>query len=327
MRQGSPPLQITEAQALDLALRTASEFAGATAPNPPVGCVLLAADGRVLAAEAHQRAGTLHAEARAIAACRERGDVDRIASVVVTLEPCNHHGRTPPCVDAILATPARRVVIGTIDPNPDVAGGGAARLRAAGLQVLTAEPEQAAACERLIAPFRHWATTRRPWLTVKTAWNRAGSMLPEPGRSTFTSDSSLDLAHRLRRRADAIITGSGTVLADRPLFNVRRVPDHAGKRRWLVVLDRRGRVDAGYFAEAAERGFDLLPAASLDEALAKLGERGALEALLEAGPALSQAVLAGDGWNEHVCIRQAADAQAPDEVTVTNREAVACSQA
>jgi diaminohydroxyphosphoribosylaminopyrimidine deaminase/5-amino-6-(5-phosphoribosylamino)uracil reductase len=318
------PVRCSVDDALALALRTAEAFVGAVAPNPPVGCVVLDAEGRVLAAEAHQRAGEAHAEARAIARCRELGIADRIDTVVVTLEPCNHHGRTPPCVDAILGTPARRVVIGATDPNPAVAGGGAARLARQGLDVLSAaqfDVATAAACDRLIAPFRKWSTTGRPWLTVKTAWTRDGSMIPPAGRTTFTRPSSLDLAHRLRRRADALITGSGTVLADRPQFTVRRVADHPGKRRHLVVLDRRGRVDADWLASATARGFDVMRAESLTDALDRLGRAGATEALLEAGPTLSGAALAGTDWDEHVAIRQALAPDGPDEVTVTLRRA------
>ncbi len=130
-----PDVPLDPAAALRLAIAAASRFRGATAPNPPVGCCLLDGAGRAVALGAHRRAGTAHAEAAAIAAAREAGTLDRIRTVVVTLEPCNHHGRTPPCTEAILATPAERVVIGAPDPNPQVAGGGARRLAGAGLAV------------------------------------------------------------------------------------------------------------------------------------------------------------------------------------------------
>lgn len=301
------------------AIAAATDHAGATAPNPPVGCVLLDAAGEILAVEAHRKAGDLHAEARAIAACRAAGSVERIHTVVVTLEPCNHHGRTPPCTDAILSTPARHVWIAGRDPNPRVAGGGAARLASAGLSVgwladlnHPDTPRLVAEAERLIAPFVKWSTTGRPFVTVKQALDDTGSMIPPPGRKTFTSETSLTLSHRLRRRADAILTGAGTILADDPEFTVRRVPDHPDKRRLLAILDRRGHVPAGYLTAAAQRGLRPLIFTDLDDALTRLGIEGVHEVLVEAGPTLTAAVLAADLWDEHVVIAKGD----PDRITI-----------
>lgn len=311
----------TIADAFARAIDTADGFAGATAPNPPVGCAILDAAGSLLAVEAHQKAGDLHAEARAITACRAAGAVDRIHTLVVTLEPCNHHGRTPPCTEAILSTPASAVWIATRDPNPHVAGGGAGRLAAAGLSVRfladldhPAADQLATAASRLIAPFSKWTTSRRPYVTVKQALDAAGSMIPPAGAKTFTSDASLTLAHRLRRRADAILTGSGTILADRPEFTVRRLVDHPGKARILAILDRRGRVPDAYLASAAERGFRPMILARLDDALVRLGAEGVHEVLVEAGPTLTGAILAADLWDEHVVIEKGAGG-GPDRIT------------
>lgn len=309
------------------ALRLASEYVGATAPNPPVGCLLLDAEGRTLAAGAHRKAGDLHAEAAAIARSRDNGTFHRIHTVVVTLEPCNHTGRTPPCADAILGTPAREVWIGVRDPNPRVAGGGAARLASdGGLAVRFIDDldhpqaaELAAAAHRLLAPFAKRARTGLPWVTVKQARDRSGSMVPPAGRKTFTTGASLDFAHALRKRADAILTGSGTVLADTPEFTVRRVPDFPGKRRQLVILDRRGRVGGAYLEAARGRGFDVSLETSLPAALARLGEAGALEVLVEAGIALTEAILASDLWDEHVLIQQASTPGAEDVITIRRR--------
>ncbi|PVM77610.1 bifunctional diaminohydroxyphosphoribosylaminopyrimidine deaminase/5-amino-6-(5-phosphoribosylamino)uracil reductase RibD [Caulobacter radicis] len=313
-----PPPAI--ARAFRLALDAASALAGATAPNPPVGCAVLAADGTVLALEAHQGAGLPHAEAAALAACRDR--LGEVHTLVVTLEPCNHHGRTGPCVEAILASPARAVWIGARDPNPAVAGGGADRLSAAGLDVAFVAGPLADEAARLIAPFAMRATQGRPWLTLKQAFAADGSMIPPPGERTFTSDASLDLAHALRRRADAVITGSGTVLADAPLLTVRRVADPRRAPRRLAILDRRGRVPCAYLAAAHERG--LLPSihADIPALLADLAEGGALEALVEAGPTLSTAFLAAGLWDERVVITKAARAGDPDTVETTLRAAV-----
>jgi len=317
----APEITISSVEnaALRRALSGAARFAGATAPNPPVGCVLLDENGAVLAEGYHTKAGEAHAEAAAIASARALGVFGRIHTVVVTLEPCNHHGRTPPCSDAILATPARRVVIGAADPNPSVKGGGGARLKAAGLDVvfIADEPElraQNLAARRLIAPFAKLARTGRPWVTVKQAVDETGGMVPPSGQKTFTSKASLVFAHRLRRRADAILTGSGTVLADDPEFTVRHVPDFPGKRRFLALLDRRSRVPSRYLEAARTRGFTVLHTADLDEALAMLGARGVLEVLVEAGPSLTTAVLDAGLADEHVLITKGN----PDRIAITH---------
>ena len=310
--------------ALRLAIAAASRFRGATAPNPPVGCCLLDRDGHVLALEAHRKAGTPHAEAAAIAAARAAGTVDRIHTVVVTLEPCNHHGRTPPCTEAILSTPARRLVVGVSDPNLAVAGGGTARLAGAGLDVTMAAQDPALValaddCARLIAPFAKRATTGRPFVTVKQALDPAGGMVPPPGAKTFTSEAALRFAHALRRRADAVLTGSGTVLADDPGFDVRRVADHPGRRRQLAILDRRGRVPAAYLDAARTRGFEPFLADGIEDALDRLGDAGALEVLVEAGPALLASLDAAGLWDEWVTIRKR-DGGAADEVEIRGRD-------
>jgi len=311
------------------AIAQAEAFAGATSPNPPVGCVVLAADGEILACEAHHRAGSSHAEAAALEACRRTGVVDRIHTVVVTLEPCNHQGRTPPCTDAILATPAEAVWIGARDPNPKVHGGGADRLASRGLAIALLDtldhpdaPSLAHAARRLIAPFRTWSRTGRPWLTLKQAIAVDGGMIPPAGRKTFTSRESLVLAHRLRRRADAIITGSGTVLADDPAFTVRHMPDHAGKRRTLAILDRRGRTPPAYIRAAEARGFDVRIHRDIPTMLDELGDEGVLEALVEAGPTLLGAFLDQDLWDEQVVIRQGLVAGEPDAVDIHTRQAI-----
>lgn len=319
-----PPAVI--ADAFSRALAAADAFVGATMPNPPVGCVLLDRNGEVIETAAHEKAGQGHAEARAIAAARAAGTVDRIHTVVVTLEPCNHHGRTPPCVDAIRATPARAVWIGARDPNPRVKGGGAMALSDSGLDVafIAALDHPAAArlhaeSERLVAPFAKRVTTGRPFVTVKQALDATGSMIPPIGAKTFTGEASLTLAHRLRRRADAILTGSGTILADDPAFTVRRVADFPGKIRWLLIADRRGRVPESYLAAAAARGF--MPRLVTDVAaeLDRLGEDGALEVLVEAGPELSGHVLAAGLWDERIVMTKGGSANGEDRVEIIRR--------
>jgi diaminohydroxyphosphoribosylaminopyrimidine deaminase/5-amino-6-(5-phosphoribosylamino)uracil reductase len=288
-----------------------------------VGAAALDAQGRILGLNAHERAGTAHAEAGLLTRLRDEGKLDQVHTLLVTLEPCNHTGRTPPCTQAILDAGVRRVIYGAPDPNPRVAGGGAQALRQAGVDVrLVGEmtemgdpspgPDDLALradCADLIAPFAKWSRTRLPWITVKTA-EHEGSMIPPAGQKTFTSESSLRMAHELRRRADAILTGSGTVLADDPEFTVRRVTDHAAvtqglKPRKLVVLDRRGRVPAEWLKKAENRGFEVWVRRDAREAVAELGASGALEILVEAGPAVSGYFLSQSLWDEHVLIRTA----------------------
>ncbi len=162
--------------------------------------------------------------------------------------------------------------------------------------------------------------TGLPWVTVKQAKTRDGSMIPPPGQRTFTSPQSLIFAHRLRRRAGAILTGSGTILADNPAFTVRLVDDHPGKRRHLVILDRRGRTPDSYMTEATARGFIPCRAVAIEDALRQLAAAGVNEVLVEAGPTLTAALLSSPYWDEHITISQQANG-APDEIsTVLNRQ-------
>jgi diaminohydroxyphosphoribosylaminopyrimidine deaminase / 5-amino-6-(5-phosphoribosylamino)uracil reductase len=299
--------------AMKLAYAEAQKFEGATAPNPPVGCVLLDKSGTILSVAAHQKAGTLHAEALAIKNCDAPELID---TVVVTLEPCNHTGRTGPCTEAILSTSAKNVWIGMSDPNPHVAGGGADRLSKAGLNVQflnqTDAPKLKSDLQRLIAPFAKRAVQGLPWVTIKQAINTQGSMIPPVGQKTFTSQSSLTLAHQLRCRADAIITGSGTVLADDPHFTVRLVEDFANKQRHLVLFDRRRRIQQSYLDAATARGFEILFADDFISTLKNLSEQGALEILVEAGPSLTQSFLNSGLWDEHVLITKGD----PDQIQI-----------
>lgn len=307
------------------AIEAAEATIGATAPNPPVGCAVLDRDGAILAVAAHPGAGQPHAEVMALRACAAAGRLAEAHALVVTLEPCNHHGRTPPCAGAIVAAGIGAVWVGIDDPNPRVAGGGIAALEAAGVRAhrMAELPEmaaQAAQCRALILPFATWARTGRPWVVVKRALDRTGSMIPPPGTKTFTSPASLRLAHLLRRQADAILTGIGTVLADAPEFTVRHVPDHPGKRRLLLVLDRHDRAPPAWRDAARRRGFDVAIAADIGAAIARAGAAGALTLLVEAGPTVTDAVLAVNLWDELVTIALAEDEDAPDRIERIRRD-------
>jgi diaminohydroxyphosphoribosylaminopyrimidine deaminase / 5-amino-6-(5-phosphoribosylamino)uracil reductase len=329
-----PQFDSPERAAVQAALAEASRFRGATSPNPPVGACAIDASGQILSVRAHERAGTAHAEANVLAELEERGLTHRIHLLFITLEPCNHQGRTPPCTAAILkaakTAKSLRVVYGVPDLNPKVAGGGAEFIKNSGQagvsiwsleEVLPQNDPLLLECQGLVAPFSKWARTGLPWVTVKTAWNTNGSMIPAAGTRTFTSPSSLKLAHELRRRADAILTGSGTVLADSPELTVRHVPDHPGKRRLLTVLDRRGRVSKDWLESREKQGFELLaypPEADFNEFLRILGHRGVLELLVEAGPSVSASILTQGLWDEQVRIEVLSNGQ-PDLVTRTLR--------
>ncbi|MCC7441266.1 MAG: RibD family protein, partial [Bdellovibrionales bacterium] len=139
-------------------------------------------------------------------------------------------------------------------------------------------------------------------------------------QKTFSSEESLIQAHALRRRADAILTGSGTVLADDPSFTVRKVPDHAERARWLIVLDRRRRVPEQWMDRAAARGLKARRAGSLEEALDFLGSEGCLEVLVEAGPELTRSVIESGLWDEDVVIRAGAEGPGRDRIETTRRK-------
>ena len=268
-------------QAMQLALKKAQAFRGATSPNPPVGAAGIDSQGRILAVAAHQKAGMPHAEIEVINAFRASDSLEDLDTIVVTLEPCNHQGRTGPCTDAIIAAGVKKIVLGAKDPNPNVSGAGSKTLRSAGIQVFEGVCNRD--CEALIAPFRHHIKTGKPWITIKQALLPDGSMIPPTGQKTFASASSLKFAHGLRKRADAIITGSGTILADNPEFTIRHLDDHQNKQRYLVLLDRRKRVPDEWVKNAQARGFHIVEGMDLPEALDFLGKAGAVEVLVEAG--------------------------------------------
>ncbi len=301
------------------AIAEAVRFVGATAPNPPVGCAILDGDGQILSVAAHHRAGEPHAEALALRLCHEARLLPRAVTALVTLEPCNHTGRTGPCTETILASPIRNVWIGASDPNPRVVGGGASRLREAGLQVewLQPESEPGRDCAALIAPFNLASRAGRPWISVKQALDAGGGMIPPSGARTFTGPDALDLAHRLRRATDAVVTGMGTILADRPQLTVRRVPDHPDRRRILGVPDRDGTLPDGYRHEAAARGFLLRTAADLPSLLRTLVQEGVLWALVEGGPRLLAEIERDGLWDDWLTIRH--DAAGRDRLTLRTR--------
>ena len=218
-----------------LALQLASRAVGDTSPNPAVGAVVVKA-GRVVGRGYHQRAGLPHAEVNAL---HQAGGKARGADLYVTLEPCSHTGRTPPCCEAVIAAGIRRVVVGMKDPNPLVDGRGISRLRRAGLHVVTGVLEDEA--KRLTASFTKTMTTRLPLVIAKVAQSVDGKIATRTGDSQWiSSEASRAHAHRLRRSVDAIVVGVKTVLRDNPRLTARD-PARAPRpgRPIRVIVDSR----------------------------------------------------------------------------------------
>ncbi len=289
---------------------------GLTEPNPRVGCVIGTPDGRVLGRGATQQAGGPHAEVMALRDAQTGGLDVRGATVWVTLEPCAHQGRTPPCCDALVDAGVARVVVAIGDPFADVNGAGIARLRAAGIVVDLAEGDIAEAARDINIGFFSRVQRGRPWVRLKVAASLDGRTALLDGRSQWiTGPQARADGHAWRRRASAVLTGVGTVLVDDPRLDVRLVPTPMQPLR--VVLDSRlqmpanarilappGRVLVATTVDDVVRVDDLhaagaevaqMPAAAgrvdLPSLLALLAERGVNELHVEAGPRLNGALL------------------------------------
>lgn len=215
------------------ALELAEGGRGTVSPNPLVGCVVVQ-DGRIVGEGFHRRAGEAHAEVVALA---DAGGASRGATIYVTLEPCNHHGRTPPCTDALIEAGVRRVVIAAMDPNVSVAGGGAARLQAAGIDVVTGVRE--AEAQRQNEIFRTVHRHRRPFVLYKTAMTLDGKIATRTGQSRWiTEEPARNMVQAWRNELDAVAVGVNTVLLDDPLLTTRL---DGGRTPLKVVFDSVGR--------------------------------------------------------------------------------------
>lgn len=226
-------------QFMQRALSLARQGEGRTRPNPAVGAVIVSA-GNIVGEGFHPQAGAPHAE---IFALRAAGPRAAGADLYVTLEPCCHTGRTPPCTEAVLAAGIRRVVVGTFDPNPLVAGRGCEQLRQAGLEVVTGVCETD--CRYLIAPFAKHIRSRLPHVTLKAALTLDGQIATVSGQSQWiTGPASREFAHQLRDRSDAIMVGIETVLADDPRLSTRLTKGE-GRDPQRIVVDSRLRTPLG----------------------------------------------------------------------------------
>jgi diaminohydroxyphosphoribosylaminopyrimidine deaminase/5-amino-6-(5-phosphoribosylamino)uracil reductase len=288
------------------ALTLARRGRGRTHPNPRVGAVVTDRTGAVVGRGYHRAAGLAHAE---VAALTEAGALAHGGTLYVTLEPCRHTGRTPPCTDAIIAAGIRRVVIAIGDPHP-LAGGGGDVLRAAGITVEWGDGEAEALEENL--PFFSWVIRGRPWVQLKSAVSADGRMATPTGQSKYlTGAEARRDVHRLRNEADAVLVGSGTVLADDPELTCRGI--RGGRDPVRVVLDSQGRLTGherlfrtgsqaptliytidstsiSYERRLFQAGGEVVRVDARDghvdltAVLRDLGERDLLDILVEAGP-------------------------------------------
>jgi diaminohydroxyphosphoribosylaminopyrimidine deaminase/5-amino-6-(5-phosphoribosylamino)uracil reductase len=310
---------LTPEQAMARALTRARRASGRSFPNPPVGALLLRG-GRVLGEGETRPAGGPHAEIVALERARVRHGAAALrgATLAVTLEPCCHHGRTPPCTDAILAAGIRRVWMGQLDPNPKVAGEGLRQLRRAGVELLVGVRE--AECREQHRGFLSVHQRGRPWVSLKLAATLDGRIATARGESRWiTGPEARALVHRLRDRADAVMIGSGTARADDPELSVRRGPrrvrtplrllvdaglrvpeqarlfrDAEAGRTWL--LTRRGHPPVRLARRTAHGARAvLLPARGghldLARGFAQLAREGLTHVLVEGGGGLAAALL------------------------------------
>lgn len=286
----------------DEVMRSAIEAASVMNPhpNPRVGAVVLDRAGRVVGRGVHEGPGLPHAEANALA---EAGAAAAGGTLIATLEPCNHHGRTPPCTAAILDAGIEKVVIGVSDPDDDAAGG-ADRLREAGVTV-----EEGVLADEVVAidpGYFHHRRTGRPRVTLKTAITLDGQAAARDGSSQWiTSPAARDDAHRLRSQSDAVMVGAGTVLKDNPDLSVR-LPGYDGPQPVPVVIagtrpfpnDLRVVERNALVFSPAKRDLDTEVVViesgdhvDLQEALIELGSRGIVDLLVEGGPILADSLL------------------------------------
>jgi diaminohydroxyphosphoribosylaminopyrimidine deaminase / 5-amino-6-(5-phosphoribosylamino)uracil reductase len=309
------PLTTADHAHLRRALELAEGGRGRVSPNPLVGAVLTR-DGEVIGEGFHAELGGLHAERAALADCRDRGHDPAGATIYVTLEPCAHQGRQPPCVEALLEAGVARVVIASEDPSEKASGRGPGMLRDSGVEVAFAAGEEAAAARLLNQPFRKHARTGLPFVLLKFAMSLDGKTTTPPGQSPWISgELSRALVHGWRSEADAIAVGIGTALTDDPLLTAR-YPD--ARQPVRVVFDSQARLpldsqllttldqspvlivtapaaDSNRLAALRDAGAEIIvasgetPADRVTTALADLGRRGITSLFLEGGKTLATA--------------------------------------
>jgi diaminohydroxyphosphoribosylaminopyrimidine deaminase/5-amino-6-(5-phosphoribosylamino)uracil reductase len=321
----TPQLTGTDRAHLRRALELAEGGRGRVSPNPLVGAVIVR-DGAVIGEGFHAVLGELHAERAALEDCRSRGGDPAGATMYVTLEPCAHQGRQPPCTEAILEAGIARVVIGSEDPSEKAAGRGPGILRDGGIEVEIAAGPEATDARLLNQPFRKHARTGLPLVTLKLAMSLDGATATAPGDSRWISgERSRELVHRWRAESDAIAVGIGTVLADDPVLSARQGDDPRQPLR--IVFDSAARLpldsqllatldvspilvvtsadaDPSRAEALKEAGAEVLIAAGADSTgrihstLSELGRRKITSLFLEGGPKLADAFTTADSIDE-----------------------------
>ena len=268
---------MTHRHHLERALELAELGRGTTHPNPVVGAVVVR-NGQVVGEGWHERAGGPHAEIVALSAAGERA---RGATLYVTLEPCAHHGRTPPCADAVVAAGIARVLCAAGDPNPKTDGKGFARLREAGVSVEVAADDLASRARRQNEAFRTWVANGRPFVTYKAATTLDGRVAAAGGESRWiSSEPSRRRVHELRASVDAVAVGAGTARVDNPRLSARGVEAPRQPRR---LAFGRGPLPPGSELELVD--------GPLADELARLAAEGVQSLLLEGGPTVAGAFL------------------------------------
>ena len=290
-------MELSDEAYMRRALELAALGEAHASPNPMVGAVIVAPDGRIIGEGWHRRCGGPPADVNAVASVANPDEL-RTATMYVTLEPCSHWGRTPPCAKLIIDKQIPRVVVAASDPFPAVSGRGIAMLREAGVEVRTGVLAEES--RRLNARFITAHTEQRPFVVLKWAQSADGFMdrrreSPEAEAARLSSPLTRLLMHRLRSRCDAILAGSGTVLADNPVLDARLWPGGDAPRP--VVLDRRGRVPADARIHARNPLVltgDTSPRAVLHTLYA---EHGITSLLVEGGPAVLRSFIDAGAWD------------------------------
>lgn len=290
------------------ALQLAANGRGMTSPNPMVGAVIVC-DGKIIGEGWHRQFGGPHAEVNAVRSVADAAMLRR-STIYVTLEPCSHYGKTPPCAKLLVEMGFPRVVVGSLDPNERVAGRGVRMLREAGAEVTVGVLEQE--CRALNRPFMTAHTLRRPYVMLKWACSsdcfldvsrEAGSRAPH-----FSTPESLQAMHRLRADFDAIMVGSRTVINDNPSLNVRLYPGRSPRK---VVIDRRGHLTDDYRIFQGDKALVYSPnhqlatvaevvdnVCDLDMVLSDLFNRGMISLMVEGGPTLLKSFIDTGLWDD-----------------------------
>lgn len=293
----SPLFSDTDRQMMRRALCLAAHGRGSVSPNPMVGAVITAPDGRIIGEGWHRRFGQGHAEVNAVASVAGSDlHLLPLSTIYVTLEPCSHYGKTPPCAKLLIDKGIRRVVVACTDPNPRVSGHGIAMLREAGTEVLVGLYEQEA--RSLNKSFMTAQELHRPFVTLKWARSADGWLdydrSPQAPACKFSTTLSSMLVHHERALHDAILVGSGTVLADRPSLACRFWP---GRNPLPVIADRRGRI-SGDCLKNMERNPLISKAEDIPALLRLLYDEGITSVLVEGGAALLASFISSGLWDE-----------------------------